>query len=67
MLEKDVNRILLIDDIISLFNNLRDFKGLLEGRYNAEDLETMLYDGAIHTRINEEKIIKAIVKLTKKH
>lgn len=65
LLEKDVNRTLLRDDVISLFSNLKNFKGLLEGKYNSKDLEDILYQGAIHTRINERDIIKALLELTK--
>jgi hypothetical protein len=66
LLEKDVNRNLLRDDVIVLYKNLGNFKGLLEGKYSKNFLKEILDRSDQKTRMMEDEVVSAISSLASK-
>ena len=66
LLEKDLNRSLLRDDVIALYKNLGSFKGLIEGKYSKRLLEEILHGGNQRTRMMEDEVVNAILSLASK-
>ena len=64
VLAKDVNRTLLRDDVIILYNYLGNFKGLLDGRYSKSFLKKILQKGPQRTRMTEDEVVNAISSLS---
>lgn len=63
LLEKDVNKTLLRDDIIALRENLPSLKYLFEGKYDAEFLRDILTRAERKTRMDEKYVANSLVKL----
>ena len=66
LLEKDVNRTLLRDDVILLSFVTRNLRGILKGEYSATELENILAKSTFRTRIDEKQVSEAIVSLLQK-
>ena len=63
LLERDINRELLRDDVIVLYNNLTNFKKLFMGKYSIDDIERILRKSSIKTRMDENEVARAVVNL----
>lgn len=63
LLERDINRMLLRDDVIVLYNNLKGFKRLFRGEYSVDYVESVLRRSSTKTRVVENEIAKVVVNL----
>lgn len=63
LLELDINRELLRDDVIVLYNNLKGIKKLLDGEYSMDYIETILRKSSVKTRVTENEVARVVVKL----
>lgn len=63
LLERDINRELLRDDVIVLHNNLKSFKKLFKGEYSMNFIESILRKSSIKTRMDENEVARAVVNL----
>ncbi len=63
LLEKDVNKTLLRDDIITLRESLPTLKDLFENKYDAEILSDILTRAKRRTRMEERYVADSLVKL----
>lgn len=63
LLEKDVNRELLRDDVILLYDLLGSFMKLQRREYNADQIEEILKRSQKRTRVTEKEIAKVVEKI----
>lgn len=63
LLERDINRELLREDVIVLYNNFNGLKKLLNGEYSLDYIESILRKSSVKTRVTENEVAKVVVKL----
>ncbi|MDD1745061.1 MAG: hypothetical protein LUQ20_04535 [Candidatus Methanoperedens sp.] len=63
LLERDINRELLRDDVIVLYNNFKGLKKLLDGEYSLDYIESILRKSSVETRVTENEVARIVVKL----
>lgn len=63
LLEKDINKTLLRDDVIVLKDTLLKFKDLFERKYDTEYLREVLAKAKQKTRMDEKEVVNSLVKL----
>jgi|GEM_PF-5195530 len=63
LLELDINRELLRDDVIVLNNNFKGLKKLLDGEYSLDYIESILRKSLVKTRVTENEVARVVVKL----
>ncbi len=66
LLERDINRELLRDDVIVLYNNFKGLKKLLDGEYSLDYIESILRKSSVKTRLSEDEVARVVVKLCQK-
>jgi hypothetical protein len=63
LLELDINRELLRDDVIVLYHNFKGLKKLFDGEYSLDYIESILRKGPVKTRATEDEVARVVMKL----